>query len=164
MNFIEDIKERALTGLQPFLDKYKTTLTAYSAYISQSDKDTITLCSMVENQQNEIIRLNCIISDSGWIKCSERMPKSGTHVLLCCETKLLKIKYVCGGYYAKRNTIEGGCSDDCETEYSEEDDKYYLVEGFYEVIKNWGDYDSITIEDNVTQWMALPEPPKEADA
>ena len=70
-------------------------------------------------------------------------------------------KYVCDGYYAEANKIVvGGFSDECECEYSEEDDEYYLCEGWYEVIKNLDDYNSVPVEDFVTHWMPLPYPPK----
>ena len=99
-----------------------------------------------------------------WIPVTERLPESGKHVLVACECRSYGSvvgKYVCDGYYAAPKTITGGCGDDCATEYDEEDDNYYLLEGWYEIIKNWDDYNSIVIPDFVTHWMPLPEPPKE---
>lgn len=101
-----------------------------------------------------------------WIPVTERLPESGKHVLVACECRSdgsVIGKYVCDGYYAAAKTITGGCGDDCATEYDEEDDEYYLLEGWYEVIKNWDDYNSIVIPNFVTHWMPLPEPPKEDD-
>ena len=100
-----------------------------------------------------------------WISVKDRLPENGVHVLLCCEMHRyggeIAGKYICDGYYAEANKIiAGGFPDDCDCEYSEEDDEYYLCEGWYEVIKNWGDYNSVTVEDSVTHWMPLPEPPK----
>ena len=100
-----------------------------------------------------------------WVSVDDRLPESGAHVLICCEMHRYggKIagKYVCDGYYAEANKIiAGGFPDECNCEYSEEDDEYYLCEGWYEVIKNWDDYNSVTVEDLVTHWMPLPEPPK----
>ena len=102
---------------------------------------------------------------NGWISVKDRLPESGVHVLLCCEMHRhggeIVGKYVCDGYYAEANKIiAGGFPDECDCEYSEEDDEYYLREGWYEVIKNWDDYNSVTVGDFVTHWMPLPEPPE----
>ena len=96
-----------------------------------------------------------------WISVKDRLPENGVHVLLCCEMPRyggeIAGKYVCDGYYAEANKIiAGGFPDECNCEYSEEDDEYYLCEGWYEVIKNWDDYNSVTVEDFVTHWMPLP--------
>ena len=96
-----------------------------------------------------------------WISVKDRLPENGVHVLLCCEIHRyggeIAGKYVCDGYYAEANKIiAGGFPDECDCEYSEEDDEYYLCEGWYEVIKNWDDYNSVEVEDLVTHWMPLP--------
>lgn len=99
-----------------------------------------------------------------WIPVTERLPESGVHVLVCCEIRsggAVYKRYICDGYYAKRFTEQTwNNSDDIACEYREEDDEYYLLEGWYEVIKNWDDYNSIVISDFVTHWMPLPELPK----
>ena len=99
-----------------------------------------------------------------WISVDERLPESGVHVFVCCErTGYMghKIQYVCDGFYAGKYKVKVGWhDDDTAAEYSEEDDEFYLEEGWYEVIKNWGDYDSVVIDDRPTHWMPLPEPPE----
>ena len=102
-----------------------------------------------------------------WISVEERLPESGVHVLLCCEVRYgggIAGKYVCYGYYAEANKIvAGGFPDECNCEYSEEDDEFYLREGWYEVIKNWDDFDSVPVENFVTHWMPMPELPRRED-
>ena len=100
-----------------------------------------------------------------WISVKDRLPESGVHVLICCEMHRyggeIAGKYVCDGYYAEANKIiAGGFPDECNCEYSEEDDEYYLCEGWYEVVKNWDDFNSVAVEDFVTHWMPMPNPPK----
>lgn len=97
-----------------------------------------------------------------WISVEERMPESGEHVLVCCYVKWLGgggRNYICCAYYAAPKSISTDYWEDCEVEYDEETDNYYLLSGWYEVIHNWEDYNSVAIEDFVTHWMPLPEPP-----
>lgn len=103
----------------------------------------------------------------GWISVKDSLPESGKHVHLSCEIRLLsgrRKQYTCVGFYAKAHTLSEGSypEDDEAYDYDEEEDEYYLKEGWYEVIHNWDEYSSIVIGDFVTHWMPLPKPP-EAD-
>lgn len=100
-----------------------------------------------------------------WISVDERLPESGVHVFVLCEIRAnggAVRRYVCDGFHVEAWKEKAGCySEDCALVYNYEDDEYYLEEGWYEVIKNWEEYNSVTIADFVTHWMPLPEPPKE---
>ena len=102
----------------------------------------------------------------GWISVKDRLPESGKHVLTTCEIKSLygyKNRYVCEAFYAEEYSIpEGKYPEDTDCyDYNEEDDEYYLKEGWYEVIHNWGEYSSVVIDDYVTNWMPMPGLPEE---
>ena len=127
------------------------------------DLETLPCCDTYEGQAEYLIANGVTVQE--WISVNDRLPDNGAHVLLCCEVHgyggEIVGKYICDGYYAEANKIiAGGFPDECNCEYSEEDDEYYLCEGWYENIKNWDDYNSVTVEDFVTHWMPLPLPPK----
>lgn len=94
----------------------------------------------------------------------ETMPESGVTVLLCCERRYRgksPYRYICDGQYiAKHTETVGYTADDLATEYDEETDEFYLLEGFYERINNWDEYSSVVISDNVTHWMPMPQLPE----
>ena len=98
--------------------------------------------------------------DNTWRK-PEKPPKTGEDVLLCCEVKNIYGKtrrYMCIGYHVGRYEMESNADwDDGCDEYREEDDKYYVNEGWYERIHNWSDYGSVAIEDFVIGWKPLPK-------
>lgn len=100
-----------------------------------------------------------------WIPITpETMPESGVAVLLCCERRYHDgriYRYICDGeYIAKHTEIVGYTADDLATEYDEETDEFYLLEGFYERIKNWDEYSSVVISDSVTHWMPMMQLPE----
>ena len=99
-----------------------------------------------------------------WIGVDERLPESGVHCLVACAVKRIDgtyRQYVCDGYYAEKfKHLACGVDDDCVSDYNEENDEYYIAEGWYEIINNWDDYGFVAIDDAVTHWMPLPEAPK----
>lgn len=95
-----------------------------------------------------------------WIPVSERLPEDT--VIVTVETKMFKQKYVCKAVWIPRwsKKAEYDNWEDC-SEYNEDEDEYYVLEGWYERVHNWDEYSYVGIEDDVIAWMPLPEPYKE---
>lgn len=98
---------------------------------------------------------------SKWISVEDRLPKSGDHVLVTCESGLGK--YVCDAMWTNKLSVECSIESDIDQDYDEVTDAFYFPEGWWEIIKNWGDYNYIAICDHVTAWMPLPEPYEEEE-
>lgn len=97
-----------------------------------------------------------------WFIASEEMPEHGKPVIAYYKNCHGKGRRVIAEYIA-RWTEESGC-DECNDEYSEEKDTYYLCEGWYERVDNWGDFSSIFVgEGEVTHWLPLPSCPGGSD-
>ena len=94
-----------------------------------------------------------------WIPVMDRLPENGVHVLLSCECG--SGAYVCDGFHTEKYSMPTQFYEDIDADYDEDTDEYYFPEGWWEVVKNWDDYSCVAIEDTVTHWMLLPEPPKE---
>ena len=90
-----------------------------------------------------------------WIKTKDAMPKAGLKVLAYFVNEYDKDRII-RAYYAPRFTIELSGEDDCY-EYNEDDDEYFLPEGWYETNEfeetNWH------VSAEITHWMPLPPPP-----
>lgn len=130
----------------------------------------LSLIERLESEHEEFERIEserdaALAKQPKWISVKERLPESGVHVFVLCEIRAnggIVGRYVCDGFHVEAWKEKAGCySEDCAVVYNDEDDEYYLEEGWYEVIKNWEEYNSITIADFVTHWMHLPQPPEE---
>lgn len=124
-----------------------------AAYMGHSYKDCVPVRLLLDALE--------LLKQQQWISVKDGMPESGKTVLATCEIRSLygyKKQYVCEAYYAESHSIsEGKYPEDTDCyDYSEEDDEYYLKEGWYEVIHNWDEYGSVVIGDFVTRWMPLP--------
>ncbi len=62
--------------------------------------------------------------------------------------------------YIRQYEEEAGEDDELyvDVEYCEEQDEWYLKEGWYELIDNWPDYSSVAIVEGVVDWW-MPMPP-----
>lgn len=98
-----------------------------------------------------------IETEQRWIPVSEGLPE-GT-AIVTVETKTFKHKYVCEAVWIPRWTWKAEYDnwEDC-SEYNEDEDEYYVLEGWYERVHNWDEYSYVGIEDDVIAWMPLPEP------
>lgn len=96
-----------------------------------------------------------------WTSVTKALPKSGVVVLACYRNRLGNLRRIRAMWTAAKT--EEADSDDAHEEYDEATDTYYVPEGWYECIDNWGDYSSVAVtEGEVTHWMPLPQPPIEA--
>ena len=100
-----------------------------------------------------------------WISVTDALPKSGVTVLACYRNRLGKLRRIRAHWIAAK-TAEANSEDwDQCSEYDEATDTYYVTEGWYERIDNWGDYSAVAVsEGDVTHWMPLPEAPQEVVA
>ena len=100
-----------------------------------------------------------------WISVTDALPKSGVTVLACYRNRLGKLRRI-RAYWIAAKTVEANTDDwDQCSEYDEATDTYYVTEGWYECIDNWGDYSAVAVsEGEVTHWMPLPEAPQEVAA
>lgn len=60
--------------------------------------------------------------------------------------------------YIEKFTEESTCDTECETDYSEDDDTFYLKEGWVELVENWDEFSSVYFDSaNIpTGWMPAP--------
>ena len=108
-------------------------------------------------------KLPSVQPEPQWIPVSERLPEKET-VLATVETKTFKHRYVCEAVWIPRWTWKADFDswEDC-SEYNEDEDEYYVLEGWYERVHNWDDYSYVGIEEDVIAWQPLPEPYRETE-
>jgi hypothetical protein len=91
-----------------------------------------------------------------WISVDEPLPEKeclAVYLTPAGKQRLIRAKY------ARQFQIEAE-GDDCETEYNEDDDTFYLKAGWLECVDNWGEYSSCYVtEGTVTHWMPSPALP-----
>lgn len=100
-----------------------------------------------------------------WISCSERMPEVETEVLALCNRD--GYRFVCPAIYEDGKISEANSIWKWQElwvygERDEENDCYFIPEGWYENrLFNQDDVCNNVIDCPVTHWMPLPEPPEE---
>ena len=120
------------------------------------------LCDQIKGNKSEAMQMALkALCEPKWIPCSERLPEKET-VLATVETKTFKHRYVCEAVWIPRWTWKASFDswEDC-SEYNEDEDEYYVLEGWYERVHNWDDYSYVGIEDDVIAWRPMPDPYRE---
>lgn len=94
-----------------------------------------------------------------WISVKVELPEHGRKVLATYKNSAGNSRVIIGERFDRWKEQASG-DDECASEYSEELDDYFHLEGWYEQQENWGDYASIFVhEGEVTHWMPVPKSP-----
>lgn len=92
-----------------------------------------------------------------WRPASE-LPEEGQIVIATYLNSYGKRRRVRAVYIRQYEEEEGSEDDDLCVEYCEEQDEWYLKEGWYELIDNWDTYSSVAIvEGTVDHWLPMPK-------
>ena len=101
-----------------------------------------------------------------WISVEERLPKNEKPVLIATKWSLMGMHgmAVSCGFYTNGKTFTGNSDynwndGDCDLIYDEEEDEYIVPEGWWESVRYTEQFSAV--DEPVTHWMPLPEPPKE---
>ena len=107
-----------------------------------------------------------------WISVKDRLPEAETEVLILASRKTYSLK---SRSHSTHHTITTGMYEDGTKrtedsnwwweadgfEYDEERDDYIIPEGWWEYKHYNGDEQhNYAVDDEVTHWMPLPQPPK----
>jgi hypothetical protein len=93
-----------------------------------------------------------------WINVNDKLPDNERSVLFFWENSFGKKRISKGFYVSKFSTVADTDLWGDFGEYSEEEDEFFIPEGWYE--STW-EGETIYDINNVTHWMPLPEPPKD---
>lgn len=103
-----------------------------------------------------------------WISVNDRLPDNEVDVLVCVTRKHYSdpskyIRFVAKAFHTdgKTNTEHSRyvwSTWDIDMNYDEEADAYIIPEGWWESVEYEDEFNAV--DDFVTHWMPLPEPPK----
>ena len=116
----------------------------------------------LEAKVDRLAEVQRLLALSQW-KPIESAPRDGTTVLIH-YTNCLGNGRTIKAQYLPRFYEESGCTDGGDVdEYDEANDRYTYLEGWWEVIDNWGEFGFVKVhEGEPTHWMMMPIPPREA--
>ena len=96
-----------------------------------------------------------------WVPVGERLPTAQRRVMAFYKTDTGKARYELACYIPPKSVLSEDFldSDYCDgvKEYDEENDCYWVVEGWWE--SSWEADTNWKISENVTHWRPLPQPP-----
>jgi len=104
----------------------------------------------------EVAALAEQVQGQPWISVQERMPESGKRVVFAWTNKLGKARTSMGQWNERWEQVANS-SDEDACEYDQEQDEYFLLEGWQEW--GWELEFSAYVEGEVTHWMPLPAAP-----
>ena len=99
---------------------------------------------------------------NNWISVKDRLPEGEKEVLIVTENGVITTAMYEDG---KMSTDDSAWNwYDMDFDYDDENDKYIICEGWWEYRHyTYGDVYNNCVDDKVTHWMPLPEPPKEVE-
>lgn len=102
-----------------------------------------------------------------WISVKERLPECEKEVLIWCNRN--DYRFVCPAIYEDGTVLTQDSTwnwydIDCYGTYSEDNDDYFVPQGWWENRQFTPDDEyNNPVDCEVTHWMPLPEPPKEEE-
>jgi hypothetical protein len=108
-----------------------------------------------------VVEIKGEFMDTKWISVDDLMPNHGVKVIAHYKNGSFGKNRTVMAHYLEPLKEESNSDIDCNDEYDEKTDNYYLKSDWYELIDNWDDYTSVVIhEGEVTHWMPIPIPPE----
>lgn len=133
----------------------------------QDQEYQILLDAMEQSRDEAIARAEKAEAANRWIPVSDRLPPDDKPVLAFGHTvRGTRTTQFKGLWIAAHTMLSAGfgADDDMALEYDEEEDEFYVPEGWFERIENWDDYTDVAVGDYiVTHWRPPPEPPKKGE-
>ena len=91
-----------------------------------------------------------------WISIGDKLPDAGVMVLAYYKNSFGKHRRI-RAFYAPEQSIEDTSDDDDICDYDEEQNVYWLREGWFE--SNEAEEYFYSVDGKISHWMPLPEPP-----